>query len=407
MHTIAVVGAGASGLMAAILLAQKGFDVTLFEAGSKAGRKIAASGNGHCNISNQNISIQNFTGFDPLFSSYALEHFTFSHLQNYFKKFGMLFDIKDDGKAYPLSHDAKSVVNLLLMNADIQGVKVLYEHKVIDVQKHDSFELITEDTTYKGFDKVILATGSNAAMQLGGNESGYKIAQAFGHAVTPLYPSLVQLELDGRSHQAMSGVKKHGLVKLMIDKALEDECSGDVLFTNYGISGLAILDLSQKASMALTLGSEVEIVVNLLPEFERQKLDSQIHTLCKQLPKASLQTLLSGLIHTKIVSEVLKTLKLSADIKASDCDAKIIKRVVNQLINWKFRVNGTHGFKYAEATGGGVVTSEINPKTMESLKQEGLYIVGEVLDVVGDRGGYNFHFAWASAFCAAQAISNS
>lgn len=404
MQNIAVVGAGASGLMAAILLAQKGFSVSLFEAGSRAGRKIAASGNGHCNISNQNISLENFTGFEPQFANFSLQNFTFQNLQNQFKRFGMLFDIKDDGKAYPLSHDAKSVVALLLMNAQLHGVKLLYEQKVLAITKSDHFDITTQNDLFKGFDKVILATGSVAAEQLGGNESGYDIVQSFGHTLTPLYPSLVQLELEGDMHKAMSGVKKYSSVTLLVDKEVQDELSGDVLFTHYGISGLAILDLSQKASLALILGSRVEIVVNLLPHFERQKLDSQIHSLCKQLPDALLHTLLCGLIHSKIVTVVLKKLKLPLDIKASQSDAKVIKSVVNQLINWKFHVKDTHGFKYAEVSGGGVVTSEVNPKTMESLKQEGLYIVGELLDVVGDRGGYNFHFAWASAFCAAQAI---
>jgi predicted Rossmann fold flavoprotein len=316
----------------------------------------------------------------------------------------MLFDIKEDGKAYPFSHDAKSVVELLLMNAEIHDVEMIYNQKITELTKEDTFTLKSDSDAFDGFDRVVLATGSVAAQQLGGNDSGYIMAQSCGHTITPLYPSLVQLELAGDLYKPMSGVKKYSEVTLFVDKQVEATVAGDALFTNYGISGLAILDLSQKASFALTLGSEVTIGVNLLPEFDRQKLDSQIQALCKQVPEASLHTLLSGMIHTKIVMNVLKVLNIPVDIKAKESDNKLIKKIVNQLINWKFNVTQTHGFKYAEVSGGGVLTNEVNAKTMESLKEPGLYIVGEVLDVVGDRGGYNFHFAWATAHCAAQAI---
>ena len=404
MLNVAVIGGGASGLLSAVLLAKAGHKVTLFEANDRVGKKILASGNGHCNISNKNITLHNYDGLDPEFPQTTLEQFPFISLEKCFKEFGLLFDIKEDGKAYPLSYEAKSVVENLLMHADIHGVTILSNTKIVKINKEDSFSLHSESDSFKGFDKVILATGSLAASQLGGNESGYIMAEHFGHTLAPTYPSLVQLELAGEVYAKMAGVKQFSEVSLYIDNNLTQKCKGDVLFTRYGISGLAILDLSQKASYALSLYSQVNIVVNLFPKYDRQKLDSKIQALCKQLPKATFLTLISGLIHSKIITEILKVLEIPKDIKAIDMNAKMIKKVVNLLINWKFNVTQTHGFKYAEVSGGGVLTNEINPSTMQSFKEKDLYIIGELLDVVGERGGYNFHFAWASAFTAATAI---
>lgn len=404
MLNIAVVGGGASGLLSAVVLAQKGHHVTLFEANARVGKKILASGNGHCNISNAHISLENYDGLDPQFPKHLLETFSFKHLEKLFKSFGLLFDIKEDGKVYPLSYEAKSVVENLLMTALNYGVTIHNSQKIVKIDKDETFVMHSATEMFSGFHKLILAAGSPAASQLGGNDSGYVIAESFGHTITPAYPSLVQLELDGNSHESMAGVKQFGEVSLYIDNTLVEKRQGDVLFTRYGISGLAILDLSQKASFALSLYSTVDIVVNLFPKFDRQRLDSQIQALCRQLPQATFLTLLSGIIHSKIISEILNRLLISKDIKAAEMDSKMIKKVVNLLINWKFHVTQTHGFKYAEVSGGGVLTSEINPKTMQSLKDKDLYIVGEVLDVVGERGGYNFHFAWASAYCASQAI---
>jgi predicted Rossmann fold flavoprotein len=404
MSNIAVIGAGASGMLSAILLAQKSHEVTLFESNSKVGKKILASGNGHCNISNSNISNDHYHGYDSNFVNDALSNFSFSQLEKLFKKFGLLLDIKDDGKAYPQSYEAKAVSEIFLMTALNSGVQLICEEKIEHIEKEDDFSLHSANNNYKSFDKVVVATGGEAAPALGGNDSGYLMAESFGHAIAPIYPSLVQLKLDGNEYESMSGTKRFSSVKLYIDKELENEIQGDILFTRYGISGLAILDLSQKASQALSLGSFVTIVVNFFPELDRQKLDSKIASLCKQLPQASFATLLSTLIHSKIVNQVLKSVHINLDIKASSMDSKAIKKVVNLLVNWKFTVNDTHGFKHAEVCGGGVLTSEVDSKTMQSKKVEGLYFVGEVLDIVGDRGGYNFHFAFATAHAMAQHI---
>lgn len=407
MSHFAVVGGGASGLLTAILLAKKSHTVSLFEANRKLGKKILASGNGHCNISNKNITLENFHGFEPSFLDFSLQQFNFSHLEKLFKSFGLLLQVKNDGKAYPQSYEAKSVNEIFKMTAENMGVKIHYNQKIHTADYNEGFTLKSDEEDFSGYDYLVLATGGQAAPALGGNDSGYSLARSFGHEIAPLYPSLVQLELKGNEYESMSGVKHLAQVKLLIDKQEEGFFDGDVLFTRYGISGLAILDLSQKASAALHMGSKVDIVVNFFPGTDRQKLDSQIAGLCKQLPKACLLTLLSTLIHSKILTQIFQNLDIDISSKASDIDAKGIKKIVNLLLNWKFFVEDTHGFTHSEVCGGGVLTSEVNEKSMESKKQKGLYLVGEVLDLVGDRGGYNFHLAFATAFTLASSFTNA
>lgn len=404
MKKVAVVGAGASGLISAILVASRGIAVELFEANDRIGKKILASGNGHCNISNKNISLDHYAGYEPGFAAYALERLSFKELERLFKQWGMFLDTKADGKAYPFSYEARSVVQLLQETLQSKGVKLHLNTKIEKIVKENAFSLYSEADSFTGFDALIMAAGSEAAPQLGGNRSGIGMVEALGHSCAPTYPALVQLQLEGESFTKMTGVRQQAAVQLIIDGQRGGKIEDDLLFTRYGVSGLSVLDLSCEASYALSLFQEVQIEVNLLPKFDRQHLSSKIDTLCRQAPDLMFSTLLSGMIHSKIAIQALKESGLSTELKGCDVDMKVIQRLVSQLLGWRFVVKDTHGFKHAEVSGGGIVTSEIDPQTMMSKKVDGLYCVGELLDIVGDRGGYNFHFAWASGKVAAESI---
>jgi len=232
-------------------------------------------------------------------------------------------------------------------------------------------------------------------------------AQEFGHNIIPTYPSLVQFHLNSHVAVKMSGAKINGEVTLLINNKKDSTCQGDILFTNYGVSGFAILDISQKASVALMEYAKVDVSINLLPTFNAQKLSSHISKVASTMPDFTILDILAGLIPVKIAQGLLEDLKISNVTRGSDIGVKLSKKIANQMLNWRFEVSDTHGFRYAEVSGGGVDTTEINPKTMESLKQRNLYFCGEVLDVVGRRGGYNFAFAWASGYLAAKSIINS
>lgn len=402
MKTIAIIGAGASGIFCAINLKEmnRELKVTLYEQSTKLARKVLASGNGHCNISNKNISTTNYYSQNPDFVNSALETFTFKDLEEFMLKHSMLLTSKDDGRCYPFSNEAKSVVKLFEAHLQKLGIELVYDEKVEAISKIDKYFQIAG----KKYDAVIVATGSEAASQLGGNASGYTIAQNFGHSIVDTYPSLVQLHVEDNKHTTLSGVKLTSKVSLYIDGKKDSQSEGDLLFAKYGLSGLAILDISHNASLALSYNQDVEVEVNLLPQFNPQQLVTTLQKLAKS--DLSIEIILNSLIHSKVALFILKELAITPNTLAKSLNVKELKKLVAALQFHRFKICDTHGFKHAEVSGGGVSSYEINSKTFESDLVKDLYFIGEVLDVVGDRGGYNFHFCFASAFCCAKAVAD-
>jgi len=399
---VAIIGAGASGLLCAIECAKKSYHVDIYEQNAKCAKKILVSGNGRCNITNISTCQNDYFGDNPSFVKDALEQFSYKEFEKFCSSIGLLLEVKDDGKAYPLSNEAKSVATLFINYAINLGVNFHYENKITDIKK-----LLNE------YDAVVVATGSEAASHLGGNKDGQEFASIYGHNIIPTYPSLVQLELKSSSHIKMSGSKVDGEVTLLVNNKPTSTCQGDILFTNYGVSGFAILDISQEASESLMNYQAVDVVINLLPRYTAQKLSAHIMNMTQNF---NLLDILHGILPTKIAKTVLDKLEFPHVPERSDkyswgakksINTKDSKKIANQILNWKFEVSDTHGFRHAEVAGGGVDTTEINPKTMESLKQKNLYFCGEVLDIVGRRGGFNFAWAWASAYAAAKDITKT
>ncbi len=401
---IAIVGAGAAGMMGAVVLLRAGFEVDIFEQNSKAGKKILVSGNGHCNITNKNQSSEYYLLDNNQFIQSILSSFDFKKLETYLNSLGLNIFSKSDGKAYPLSYEAKSVVLIFTQTLQKLGGKIFYEHKITDINKHGLFCITCKQGLFDGYDSVIITSGGPAAPRLGGNDDGHTLARLFGHTIVPAYPVLVPLVLDFAYTKELSGVKTEAKTTLFINNKQEMTIYGDILFTKYGISGLAILDISLYVSSAILNHQRVSLSFNLLPAFDRQTLARQIVKLCKNVPYMSIFAILSGMLSHKMVSVILKTLSIDADLAASQINQKQINHISNSITNFKVQVTNTRGFEYAEAAGGGVSIDEIDAKTMESKKCKNLYFAGEVLDVVGKRGGYNFHFAFASGFLAAKGI---
>ena len=387
---VAIIGAGASGLLCAIECAKGSCEVDIFEQNEKCAKKILVSGNGRCNITNKNLSVHDYFGENPHFAKDAIESFGYKEFASFASSFGLILNTLEDGRAYPLSNESKSVASLLITYATNLGAKIHTDNKIKNIK-----ELL------KNYDAVVVATGSSAAEHLGGCSDGYEFAKEFGHNIIATYPSLVQLHLVSAIAHKMSGVKTEGEVTLLVNNKKDISIYGDILFTNYGVSGFAILDISQRASKALLEFAKVDISINLLPSYDAQKLSAHITNLAKVMPNLTLFDILVGLVPLKIVHGIFQTLEISQDTKV---DTKLSKKVANLMLNWRFEVSETHGFRHAEVSGGGVDVSEINPKTFESLKQKNLYFCGEVLDIVGKRGGYNFAFAWASGYLCAKDI---
>lgn len=398
---IAIIGAGAAGIIAAITAKRlnKDLQIDLFDANKGIGKKILASGNGRCNISNNQITSKNYLGENPDFTSFALKEFDFKAFEKFCKSIGLLLDIKPSGKVYPLSNEAKSVTNLLELALQELGVNIYLESMITDIEKiDDKFNITTKENEYKAYDKVVISNGLGAAPQLNANESGLEFASKFGHSFNPTYPSLVGLKTDNTYNGKLQGVKKECNVSLYINGICEQEIFGDVLFTSYGVSGFAILDISQLAVLNLSQYQDVKIAINFFPKINRNDLGDQIQTLFKTIPSQKAVDIITGMVSNKIAPVLLDICKINIDTKAADINAKQIKALAYQLNQWKMKVVDTQGFGHAEASGGGVRTAEVDNKTYESKLVKNLYFAGEVLDIVGNRGGFNLQFAWASGY---------
>ena len=405
---IAIIGAGAAGIMAGITAKRlnKNIQIDLFDANKGIGKKILASGNGRCNISNSSITSKNYIGENPDFVNFALKEFDFKAFEKFCKSIGLLLDVKESCKVYPLSNEAKSVTNLLEMALNELGVNIYLESFVRDIEKVDEkFNIKLDETEYKGYDKVLISNGLGAAPQLNANESGLEFASKFGHSYNLTYPSLVGLKTDNTYNGKLQGVKKECNVSLFVNNNLEQEIFGDVLFTSYGVSGFAILDISQLAVLNLSSYQDVKIAINFFPKINKNDLADQIQTLFKTTPNQKAVDILTGIISNKIAPVLLEICKIDKDIKSADVNTKQIKAIAHQLNSWKLKVIDSQGFGHAEASGGGVRTAEIDNKTYESKLCKNLYFAGEVLDIVGNRGGFNLHFAWASGYLVGKSIS--
>lgn len=405
---IAIIGAGAAGIMAAITAKRlnKNLEIDIFDANKSIGKKILASGNGRCNISNTLITSKNYIGENPSFVDFALKEFDFKAFEKFCKTIGLLLDIKESGKVYPLSNEAKSVTNLLDLALKDLGLNTFCEEFIEDVLKvEEKFVVKTKEKEFKNYDKVVISLGLGAAPQLNATEKGLHIASNFGHTFNPTYPSLVGLQTQNNYGGKLQGVKKECSVSLYVNGSFEQEIYGDVLFTSYGVSGFAILDISQRAVLALSSFFEVELRINFFPKVNPNDLANQIQMLFKNQGNHRAIDILTGLVSNKIAPVLLEICKIDKDIKSADVNTKQIKAIAHQLNSWKLKVIDSQAFGHAEASGGGVRTAEIDNKTYESKLCKNLYFAGEVLDIVGNRGGFNLHFAWASGYLVGKSIS--
>jgi predicted Rossmann fold flavoprotein len=245
---------------------------------------------------------------------------------------------------------------------------------------------------------MVIATGHVSAPYLGGVDDGVGFAKRFGHTIVTPYPSLVQLTSSAKYLKQLSGVKIESRVRCG-----DIEKQGDVLFTSYGISGLAILDISRVVVQKLRKRKTVKLEIDLMPKMSSEQLISLMKKSLRKKSQKPLEIWLQGFIHKKLISVILEPLGLSKLIE-SQIEVEHITKIVQQLKSFVFTVNGSRGYKGAEVATGGVDTKEVNPKTMESTKQKGLYLTGEVVDVDGDRGGFNLHFAWVCGMRAGKEV---
>jgi len=382
---IVIIGGGACGVLSAILLAQSGKKVTILEKNSSLAKKITVSGNGRCNISNRQISVKNYHLGDESLIKSVLADFGYEKAKKLFSSLGIEFSESEDGRVFPLSKNAKSVVSIFQNHLKSLGVEVLFDSEVIGIERGDDFKIFFNKTFIKA-KKLIVCSGSDAYKSVGVSLVGYKIARDFNHSVVDLYPSLVQVECSDEKIKRASGVKVNSVVKVVKDGVVLHRAEGDLLFTNYGLSGLAILDSSFYIA---SLKSGVYLEIDLMPKFSLEELNSLFKRRLKLKDVLDFDSWLGGIIDKKLIPLVAKRRVLNQ---------KSIKSIAYNIKNLKVKVDCVRDKKYAEIIAGGVDTSEVNPKTLESKRVKNLFFGGELLNVCGDRGGYNLHFAFGCAY---------
>ncbi len=390
-----IIGAGAAGLVVAITKARAGKRVILLEQNNKIGKKILVSGNGKCNIDNKYINLNRFHSQNPDFVANVLEGYDFPAVEKFFTSLGLELVEEKEGKMFPMSLQSSSVVELLEYEAKRVGVEIVCDCAVISVDKKGgTYRLETTQGT-KTCTQLVLTSGSPAAPQLGGSNSGYAFATKMGHTLVPRHPSLVQLCSEESWVKGCAGVKVAGIAKLYANGEYITEKKGDILFTNYGISGLAILDLSREVSTRLANFDYCELSLDLMPEYSKEKLTNLLLPRIQKESEKPIVLWLQGITNKKLIPIILEQSKSRVKLE-KELNRKEINKLVHTIKNLKLSVNDTKGFKGAEVSTGGIDTSEVNPQTMESKLVDNLFFAGEILDVDGDRGGFNFHWAWVT-----------
>ena len=391
---ILIIGGGASGMMAALTAAKQGHSVTLLERQARVGRKLLATGNGRCNLTNRRAAPTHYHGGD--FAAYALSAFSVEDTLAFFEVLGLVTVTEDSGRVYPFSNMAGSVLDVLRFALEQPGITVETGQAVTEIHKTGKgFTVQTETGTFAA-EKVILAAGGCAGGKVGGVMDGYRMAKALGHHRTALYPSLVQLKTDPTYPRALKGIKAEAAITIRRGREIVAQNRGEILFTEYGVSGPAIFDISRAVA---TGGEGLTCCLNFFPDWTEEQILHYVNQRRAAMAAHEAGALLTGAFHSRLGQMVCKAAGFTNQSAASLTDADLGK-IAARAAEFALPITGVCGFDQAQVTAGGLDTGEFDPRTMESRLVPGFYACGEVLDVDGQCGGYNLQWAWSSGHLA-------
>lgn len=447
-RTVAVIGGGAAGMMAAIEAARAGAIVTLIEKNPQLGKKLATTGNGRCNYTNLDMSDRiggKFRGFHPEFAAPALDALPPEAVLDWFRAIGVESRFRGS-YVYPNSDQASAVVDALREELHRLSVKVHYNAEVKSVQRvEDAYFLIQCTDAVVKADRVILAAGSKAAPKTGSNGDGYFIARKLGHRIVPYVPALCGIRCAGDAFKALAGIRTEAALELVVDGHCVDRETGELQLVDYGISGIPVFQLSRYAAYALQEGKKAAVYINFLPGFteagavrnsERASSASGISTIEvsgannaqnarteasgstakaedpkdlalklfrqreERLAGRKMESFFTGLLHQKLGQLLLRMANVRPELPVAELSEKQLRSLASLSVRFKAECVEMNGFQQAQVVAGGVDTSEVDPRTMVSRLVPGLYFAGEVLDIDGICGGYNLQWAWASGYVA-------
>jgi predicted Rossmann fold flavoprotein len=401
MTNVIIIGGGASGLACAIELARKNINVTILERNNTCGKKLLLTGNGKCNYWNLNQDNKNYHSSDKPILDSILNDNNKNEVINFFNSLNIIYKNKD-GYLYPNSNESKTILEGLLLEAKLNNVKIKYNTLVNNIIKENNKFIIYTNNEILKCDKLVISTGSCAAPKTGSDGIGYKLASNFKHTIIKPLPALVQLISSGFFLKEWNGVRQDAVVSLYQNNELIQEEKGEIQLTDYGISGICVLQLSSNISRGLNLNKKEEVSINFLPMLNKKELEEFFE---KNNNKNIYETLCHAL-NSKLVNVILEVSKLDKSSNWHDIEINQKNNIINNIIAFKLNIIGTKGFDNAQVTSGGVSLKEINPKTLESKLVKDLYFTGEILDCDGACGGYNLGFAWLSGLLVGNSIAN-
>ncbi len=400
---IAIIGGGMSGLTAAITAAGAGEAVTVYEKEERVGRKILATGNGRCNLSNTEMTAGHYHG-DPSFVEQVYRRIPPQEVLGFWEDLGLILEAEED-RLYPRGRQASGVLDALRLEAVRRGVAMRTAAPVKRLERSEGRWKVTVSSGESAeFDAVILAVGGKASPQLGSDGEIAGFAKDLHHTLIPLRPALVRLSCQGGYFKMLAGCKINAGVTLTQEEKILGEEYGEVLFTKEGLSGPPVLNLAREA---LVPGRNCRISVHILDNMTESEAFLWLRERAQRFSYMTISEMLAGFLNKRLINPLVKEADVTLSTPCKKMTKRQIQTISHLLIDWSFPVSGSAGWKEAQVTVGGIYTREVDASTMESRKHKGLYIVGEALDVDGDCGGYNLHFAAATGILAARSAAKS
>ena len=393
---IGIIGAGASGMAAALAAAENpDAQVILIERQARVGRKLAATGNGRCNLSNIHASTGGYHGEEKSFADFAIANFSPEKTLKWFENLGLFTVTEESGRVYPYSDQANSVVDVLRFALERPNIRLETGFEVEKVKKTaDGFRITGSGGTID-CDRLIIACGGLAGTKLGGTMSGYQLLRSFGHKATKLRPTLVQIKSDWNGCPSLKGVRANCHAQILHNGQLFRESTGELQFTEYGISGPVIFEISR--DVCQEKGRWV-CKLDLLPHISSDALEAEL--LRRRNTKQPASELLTGILHNRLGRVIVQGAGISAHAPIAQLDDWEIREASRLVKALEISLTEPMGMDSAQVTAGGILTKDFHPETMESKLVPGLYACGEVLDIDGDCGGYNLQWAWSSGYLA-------
>lgn len=403
---VVIIGAGAAGLATGIGVGQSAprLRVCCVDGARRVGAKILVSGGSRCNVTNVAVTERDFCGASPRSVRQVLRAFPSERTARWFESLGVALHVEDDGKLFPDTNSSRTVLEALLREASRRGVRIECGRRVLDVASTaDGFIVDTSAGSYRAR-AVVLATGGRSLPKSGSDGFGYELARRLGHGHVDTTPALAPLILTSGPYVALTGISHCAALTLRGDGRMLTTLNGSLLWTHFGISGPVALDMSRHWHRARLTWPHVELFLNVCPGETFESTEAWLREQARARPRARISTILATRLPAGVADAWTRGVAIDDDVTVAHMTRDARRALAHALVATRLDVKDSRGYQYAEVTAGGVPLDEIDPSTMQSRRCAGLYLVGEILDVDGRLGGFNFQWAWSSAWVAGHAI---